>query len=330
MKKIGLGLIGLGYIGKTHLRNCLRLQSAKLIAVADISKKALAFAKKMGIKNLYQDYRELLKNEKIDAVIIALPTYMHSICAQEAAEAGKHIFIEKPLARNVYEGKEIVAKARKNCVKLMVGYPFRFASPFRRLKQDLVNGSLGEIQTTHATFIDSGPFFHRSEGFIPRPVPKWWFKKEKIGGGALLDQGSHLINLLRWYFGEVIDAKGYLGYRFNLEIEDYAVCILKFRQDQLAIVNVGWYSMQGIIKIEFYGTMKHAMASHNPSPKLITAIQLLTGKITPKFDKPYVKELQYMVYCIKNDLTPSVSGQDGLKDLETIYKIYKSLNTNKR
>ena len=98
MEKIKLGLIGLGYIGKIHLKHCQKLANAKLIAAADLSKKALKTAKEAGVKKLYTNYQQLLKDPEIDAVIIALPTHLHLKCATETAENQKHIFLEKPIA----------------------------------------------------------------------------------------------------------------------------------------------------------------------------------------------------------------------------------------
>ena len=108
MKQLNLGLIGLGYVGKTHLRHGTKLTGARVVAVSDVSKNALSKAKKMGIRNTYLDYQQLLKNPDIDAVIISLPTHLHKSCTLHAAEAGKDIFLEKPLARNPKEGKEIL------------------------------------------------------------------------------------------------------------------------------------------------------------------------------------------------------------------------------
>lgn len=323
MKEVGLGLIGLGYIGKTHLRHCLKLESARLVAVSDISKKALNFARKMGVRKTFRDYQQLLEDDRIDAVIIALPTYLHVSCAQEAAEAGKDIFLEKPLARNAVEGREITSKAEKCGVSLMVGYPFRFLPSFRDLKQKISTGVLGEVQTAYASLISSGPFIYRGETHVPHPVPSWWLEKESAGGGSLLDQGCHLINLLRWYFGEVADAKCNLGYRFNLDVEDHAICILKFRSGQTAITNVGWYSMKDQIKVEFLGSVKHAAAHYRSPSKIISALKLLAG-ITPEFDIPYLRELQHFVHYVREDLPPSPSGSDALRDLEVISLAYKN------
>ena len=325
MKSVKLGLIGLGYIGKVHLQNCLRIKSVDLVAVSDVSKKALNLAKKMGVKNTFKDYNQLLKDPTIDAVIISLPTYLHASSAVAAAEACKDVLLEKPLARNVTEGKEIVSIANKNDVKLMVGYDLRFSSSFRGLKEKMNNGVLGDVQIAYSTNIASGPFFHRSEGSIPRPVPAWWFDKNFTGGGALMDLGSHLINLLRWYFGEIIDIRSYLGYRFNLGIEDQATCIAKFASGTIAIINTGWFSMDFQVKVEVLGTVKHALASHPPSQenRIVTATRLLLTK-TSEYHQPHFRELEYFIHCVGNDLQPCTSGIDGLRDLEAITSAYEN------
>ena len=323
MKKVKLGLIGLGYAGKMHLRNGFKLENGKIVAVCDLSNKTLRFARSMGIKKIFRDYQQLLKEPNIDGVIISLPTHLHASCAQKAAEAGKHIFLEKPLARNVKEGKEIVAMVRRYCVNLMVGYPLRFSSSFRALKERIQSGTLGEVAVAHSTWVGPGPFFHRLKGYTPQPVPAWWFDRNLTGGGALMDLGSHLINLLRWYFGRVSDIKSFLGHRFNLEFEDSAICTAKFSSGPTAIVNVGWFSSEGKIRVELLGTAKHISASHAASNKVVAGIQLLIGK-TPKFDLPYLAELEHFVCCIKHGFHSNPDGDDALEDLKVISSAYKN------
>jgi predicted dehydrogenase len=323
MEKIRLGLIGLGYIGKIHLRHCQKIANAKLVAVADLSKKALKTAKQVGVKKLYTNYEELLKDHDIDAVIIALPTYLHLKCAKETAENQKHILLEKPIARNVAEAREIIAAAQKHSIKLMRGYPMRFATEFQQLKQKMNEGVLGDVEIAQATYISSGPLFHRAEGLTPTPVPEWWFNKELTGGGALIDIGSHLINILRWYFGEITDIKSHLSYRFNMPFEDSAICLAKFEKNTEAIITVGWFSQDYQLNIELYGTVKRIQTQHKPLNKLLAAIQMLTIGST-KFYNAHKAELQHFVDCLIKDKQPTPTGEDGLKDLEVIEKAYKN------
>ena len=321
LQKLKIGLIGLGYIGKTHLYNCLKLEDACLFAVADLSKKALNTARQLGIPNTYDNYSRLLENREIDAVIIALPTHLHAKCAKAAAEAQKHIMLEKPLARNLAEGKEILSAVRSEGVKIMVGYPLQFSLPFIKLKEEIENGELGEVQTAEATNINPGPFIHRAETGSPSPVPDWWWKKELTGGGALMDLGSHMINLARWYFGRVTDARSYLGHRFGLEQEDWAISLVKFKAGPLVTINVGWYSQKSQIKIDMHGTGSHLAAHYVQPGKIKTVAQLLLRR-TPDFYIPFKKEVQHFVKSIKKDFQPKPSGDEALEDLETIERAY--------
>jgi len=323
MKIVKLGIIGLGYIGTIHLRHSLKIKNACVLAVADLSKKALNKAKKVGVKKAFTNYEELLKEPEIDAVIIGLPTHLHLQCAKQVAEAKKHIFLEKPIARNIEEAKTILSSAKKNSVSLMIGYPLRFNTVFRNLKKELENGTVGDVEIAHAAYISTGPFMHRAEAHTPIPVPEWWFNKELTGGGALIDLGSHIINLLRWYFGEITYIKSLLGNRFNLGLEDSAICLTKFEKGTRAVINVGWFSQGYQLKIDVYGSVKTVTAQHSPSNPILTAFQMLTTGIS-KFYQPHYAELQYFVNCVINDTLPSPSGEDGLKDLEAIAQAYKN------
>jgi myo-inositol 2-dehydrogenase/D-chiro-inositol 1-dehydrogenase len=321
VKSVRLGIIGLGYVGQIHLRNGLRLANADIAAVADISAKALNKAKKTGTKTTYKNYEDLLRNPSIDAVVVALPTHLHLQCATQAAEAKKHIFLEKPIARNVREASEIVSVARKNSVKLMIGYPLRFNEEFRSLKLKVNDGTLGDVEIAQADFISSGPFFHRAEGYAPIPVPEWWFSKELTGGGALIDLGSHIINLLQWYFGEITSIKSCLGYRFNLDFEDSATCLAKFKSGTRAVMNVGWFLQGYQLKVEMYGTFGQAAREHKPGSRLKTVVQMLTRGYSD-FHKPHFDELQYFADCLANGTNPSPSGEEGLRDLKAISMAY--------
>jgi len=323
MKKVNLGIIGLGYVGQTHLRNALKLDTAKVVAVSDVSKKALDKARSFGVAKAYSDYNQLLKDPEVDAVVIALPTHLHLQCSLSAAESGKHIFLEKPMARNPSEAQQILSNVRKNSVSLMIGYPLRFNRSFASIKQDIAAGVLGDVEVAQATYINSGPFMHRAEGYAPIPVPEWWFNKELTGGGALIDLGSHMINLLRWYFGEITQVRSHLRHRFNLDFEDGAICIAKFESGPTAVINLGWFSQAYRLQVELFGTVSHVTAQHTPTGPTSTITQTLaTG--TTQFFRPHLLELQHFTTRIANDLNPSPSGEDGLKDLEAICAAYKN------
>jgi predicted dehydrogenase len=323
LKNVNLGIIGLGYIGQIHLRHSLKLQNARVAAVADVSPKALEQAKTYGVKKTYTDYVELLKDPEVDAVLISLPTHLHLKCTQAVAEAHKAIFLEKPIATNIGEAKEIISYAQNNNVKLMMGYPLRFNKEFERVKADLDNGLIGDVENAHATYISSGPFFHRAEGYSPVPVPEWWFNSQSTGGGVLIDLGCHVINLMRWFFGEITDVKSAFGHRYNMNFEDSAMCLAKFESGTTGLINVGWFSQEYLLRIDLLGSVKNVSATHMPPSQIGTAYQMLTKGISTFF-MPHLAELQHFVDCVVGDKTPFSSGLDGLHDLEAISKAYKN------
>lgn len=152
-------------------------------------------------------------------------------------------------------------------------------------------------------------------------MPQWWFKKELTGGGALIDVGCHLTNLLRWYFGELKDVKSHLEHRFNLDLEDHVICLIKFESGTVAVMTVGWFSQEFQVKVDLFGTVRHSEAQMTSENPLLTASQLLTTGLS-KFFWPYLAELQHFVHCLTQDLILSPSGKDALKDLEAIVQAY--------
>ena len=323
MRNIRLGLIGLGTVGQLHLKHALKLNNTDVVAVADSAKSALENAKSLGVKCTYSDYKRLLENPEVDGVLISLPTHLHLECAKQAAEAHKDIFLEKPIAVTVDEAKEVVLAAQRNSVKLMIGYPMRFNKNFIKLKEDLANGLIGAVENAHAVYVCAGPFVHRADGHSPVPVPDWWFDAQLTGGGVLVDLGCHIINLMRWLLGEIVDIKGQFGYRYNMGFEDSAMVLARFSSGSLAAINVGWYSQEYILRLDLLGSVRHVSAEHMPPPTATALYQMLTKGIS-SFNQPHFYELQYFVDCLQNDVVPVTSGLDGLRDLEAISKAYKN------
>jgi myo-inositol 2-dehydrogenase/D-chiro-inositol 1-dehydrogenase len=319
LRKLSLGLIGAGNMGQIHLSNCIRLKNAKLVAVADIAEKSLVAARKTGVKQLYKDYEELLKDKSVDAVIISLPTYLHAEAAVKAVEQGKHVFVEKPMTRDVVEAERIVSAVKANGVKLMVGYPMRFTTAFANLKKEVELGKLGHVQIAIANHISTGPFFNRVEESIPKPVPTWWFDKKLTGGGALVDLGCHMIDLLRWYFGEVTAIKCYLGHRFNMDFEDHATCTLKFRNGTVGVVNAGWFSTYHKVQVDLFGTANYVNAA-SKSPSLFDYAKSVLGLA---ISSTFYDELEYFVDCLFSDTQPEPSAEEGLEVQKLIERIYE-------
>jgi len=331
LKRVNLGIIGLGNQGKLNLHNSLRLKEARVLAAADLSEKALRYAKNRGVKNVYTNYEDLLKDDEIEGVIVNLPNFLHLEGAVKAAEAGKHILLEKPLARNVEEGEKIVSAVRKNGVKLMVAFALRYSPILRKAHDEIADGLFGSVQIVEATNVSSGPFTPRSDSVGPVQVPQWWLDKELAGGGVLLDLGSHMIDLLGWYFGEVVYVKSYLEHLFKNDLEDVATCVLKFKDGPIATVKVGWFSKALLQSIQVCGTTKNVLIQISPKPALQVIWKGIATKVGLNNSDAYYLQLKHFVECLQKDEEPQPSGEEGLRCQQIISQAYENtLNSPKK
>jgi predicted dehydrogenase len=186
--------------------------------------------------------------------------------------------------------------------------------------------------------IVSGPFSH---GDIPQPVPEWWFDPEKVGGGALLDIGYHLIDLYRFFAGDCHLLSSHLKHKFNLPVEDAAIAVLQ--SDKLpttGIVHVGWYqqmiSSGTDMRVILHGDYAYISSEQFAPSNIYTyafkeGIKNVFRKIGGRRIRPltfshydaYDQELAHFFYCLENDLEPSVSAIDGLRTVEVIEEAYR-------
>ena len=330
MDYLKIGIAGAGGQGRKHLLNCLRMKKTKVIAVADTSKSVLSKISKLGIRT-YQDYREMIENNKLDAVIISLPNYLHKDCCILSSERGCDILVEKPMARNLKEGKQIADHVRRSGVNLMVGMCHRFIRGCQELKEAVEKETLGQIEFASALFF-TGPF--TSGG---RRVPEWIFDPDRIGGGALLDAGCHLIDLFLWFFGEVRSVTGYVESNFSLGYDDYSEVSMRFENGVNALAVASWRARVPCYRVEIVGEggrkvifskkfgifdlgLRRGLSSFVKERLL----QRMRGRpFLPLGDDIYYEELDYFVKCILNDEEPKPDGDDWLKVSRVIDLVYQ-------
>ena len=336
MKRLRIGIAGVGGQGKKHLLNCLRLKNVKVVAVADRSKRLLSEISPKEVKG-YLDYHDMITKEKPDAVVIALPNYLHEDCCIISADTGCDIFVEKPLAMNTDEGKRVAECVRKNGVRLMVGMSHRFIKGCQKLKEEIDTETIGRIDFASTLFF-TGPFF------AGRRVPTWMFDPDKIGG-ALLDSGCHMIDLLLWYFGDVNSVVGHTESQFNLGYDDYAEVLMRFKNGVNALVVVSWRSRIPCYRIEVVGEYGRRIAlsekfgifdigvwKHLPTFVMENLAQRIRGRpFLPLGDSIYYNELDYFVSSILNDEEPKPGANDWLKVSEIIDLVYlQNLSKNRK
>ena len=192
MDKVRIGIIGCGGIANNkHMPAPHRLPDVELVAFCDIIvERAEKAAKEYGIEGakVYEDYKELLKDETIDVVHVLTPNREHSFITVDALEAGKHVMCEKPMAINTEEAQKMLDAAKRTGKKLTIGYQNRYRPDSWYLKRACDNGDLGEI------------YYAKAHAIRRRAVPTWgvFLNEEEQGGGPLIDIGTHALDLTLW------------------------------------------------------------------------------------------------------------------------------------
>jgi predicted dehydrogenase len=224
MSKLNWGLIGCGDISRKRVAPALRdLETCELIAV-NRSRVELAesFAREFGARRWYSDWRELIADSEVEAVYIATPVYLHAEQTIAAAEAGKHVLCEKPMAMNIAECDRMIAACQANGVGLGIAYYRHFYPVLLRVKEIIASGEIGKPVLAQVNAF---------ERFNPQPGDDryWLLEKAKAGGGPMMDFGCHRIEILLNLFGSIQRTKSMVGRTlFEREVEDTCVASFEF------------------------------------------------------------------------------------------------------
>ena len=315
MKKVKVCLIGSGRAGMIHARNMAgSVPGGEIYAACDPDiSAAKAAAEELGIETYYQDYTEALSDEQIDAVIIACPTKYHREIAVAAANEGKHIFCEKPMASTPEECDEMIEVCRKNHVKLQMGFMRRFDKNFRRGKEIVESGAVGRVAML------------KSNTYGPSE-PKEWMYDIRKNQGPIGEVNSHDLDIVRWY-AESEPKKIYAvgnNFRSPEKAEDYPdyydSCSLtvEFENGVIGVITGAQYVQYGYdARTEILGTdgiVKIGTQNAN-SVETVTKDMKIHGDSMDSwrtlFKDAYVAEAQAFIDSIIEDTEPAVTGLDG-------------------
>ncbi len=251
METVGVGVIGCG-IGKWHLEGYDTDPRARVLAISGLEDRCKEIAIAHKVPDVYTDYRELLARPDIQAVSIAVPNFLHVSIGMDAIAAGKHVLIEKPLARNTAEGARLVGAAEDAGLILGIVFNRRSRSDMQVLKRYIDRGDLGEIYHARA-------YWNRRAG-IPG-LGTWFTSKDGAGGGPLIDLGVHVLDMALWLMDEpeVIRASAatynkigvqgignWTGNRFDAttekpyEVEDFATAFLRTESGSTLSLEASW------------------------------------------------------------------------------------------
>ena len=341
MQRTKVAILGAGFITDIHMESYHRfVPEAEVVAVyARNGEKAKAFAEKYTIPQWYDDIDAILEKSGCEVVDICLPNYLHATTAIKAAEAGKHIIIEKPLAITLEEADSMIEACKKAGVKLMYAEELCFAPKYERVRQMVNEGAIGDIYMLKQSEKHSGPH------------TDWFYDIDLAGGGVLMDMGCHAMAWFRWMLknSKVVSVYATMStvlHKQRTKGEDNSVVIIEFENGVTAVAENSWAKHGGMDdKCEVYGTegviyadlfMGNSAISYSKNgygyamEKADTTVGWSFTVFEEAFNQGYPHELKHFIECVQQDKQPLVTGEDGRAVLEIIYAAYASAKEGKK
>jgi len=311
-------VIGVGNMGKHHARLYSQLPGSKLVAVSDVNEDV---GKEMALQfscKYYKDYKEMLAKERIDVVSIVVPTKLHKDVAMACMNAKKHVLVEKPIADNVADAKEMIESAKKNKVKLAVGHIERFNPAVQKLKELVDEGKLGKITSLMAKRV----------GLFPPQIKD---------ANVVIDLATHDIDVFSYILGkEPTRIYASAGHALINKREDYAEIFLGYNGTN-GMIQVNWITPVKIRNLSVTGTKGYAELNY-----ITQELTLYESKYERKFGdfgdfvvkfgeptkidvaikkgEPLKLELESFLRAVHEDKEPLVNGDVGLRTLEIALK----------
>jgi len=327
-RKVKIAVIGTGRMGSVHTRNIARLvPEADLVAVCDIRLEvAQAVADELGIQRVVQDYHELMADPEIEAILIATSTDTHAFIMKDVAEAGKHIFCEKPLALELDKIDEALEAVEKAGVKLQVGFNRRFDKSFQKVREIVASGEIGRPCILRITNRD--PDFPAME-FL------------RVSGGIFLDLAIHDFDMVRFQLGEVVEVYAAGGVLIEPKLNEFGdidtdVVILKFANGAVGTIDNSRKAVYGYDqRLEVFCSNGTAMANNEAETTIMKGNQqgFLSAKppyfFMQRYAPCYVDEVRQFIECVRDDKPTPVNGSDGRAAVVLGYAAWKSLRENR-
>ena len=327
---VTVGIIGAGRIGRVHVESiCTKVGNAKIKALADpfMNEETDLWAKKMGVEITTKDYKEILADPEIDAVLICSSTDTHSPISVEAIQAGKHVFCEKPIDHDVAKIKEVIDALAKNPVKYQVGFNRRFDHNFEAVRDAVAAGKIGDTHIIKITSRDPEP-----------PCADY----VKVSGGMFLDMTIHDFDMVRFLAGcnaaEVYVEAAVLVDPAIGEAGDVdtAVITLKMENGAIAVIDNSRQAVYGYDqRAEVFGS-KGMVATGNDtaSAAVISNVDGVTGEkplhfFLERYMDAYAKEIKCFIEAIENDTETPLGVEDGLQPVLMGLAAKKSLEEHR-
>jgi predicted dehydrogenase len=325
---LSVAIVGAGGIGSIRARTIAASGCGRVCAVADAdAARALALAERYSAAAA-AEWRSVVARPDVDAVVISTPTKFHAEVAVEALEAGKHVLCEKPLARTAQEARRMVEAARRAKRVLKTGFNYRQMAHTRKTKELLEAGAIGPVYFLRCRY---------GHGGRPGYEKHWCTDADLSGGGALQEQGIHIVDLIRMFLGEpsrvLAETRRYF-WPFH-EVEDNCFCLFETPAGQMAQLHVSWTQWRNILEVEIFGRdgyLRLEGRGGHYGPQRLT-----WGRRQPNHSRPaeqvfsfgeeddsWSREWQEFVESIRNGRDAFATAKEGLRTQQLIEAAYRS------
>lgn len=333
----GFGLIGCGAIAPVHADAVTRIENARLVAVCDaVEERARALAQKHGA-DWHADYRKLLAREDIQVVNVLTWSGLHAEIGGEAAHAGKHVICTKPIDVTLEKIDALIRTCREHGVKLGATHQFRNFESFARAKRAIEEGRLGRIYFGNA-FVP----WSRSQEYYDSAEWRGTWKWD--GGGCLMNQGIHYVDLIQWLVGPVAEVQAYTDtVAHRIEVEDVAAAALRFENGALGLIMGSTAVYKGLpSRIEVHGAAGNVAIEGEKLVRWQVGDEELAaaapvsgmGATDPTAGlseavAAHVAQISDVLRAIEEDRDPVISGDEARKSVAIVLAIYESARTGR-
>lgn len=315
------GVIGASGVARRRAMPAIqKAEGAELQAlmVRDLDR-ARRLAEEFGAKVGYDSVEALLSDEAVDAVHVATPVYLHREQVIRAAESGKHVLCEKPMAMSSKECRDMIAACRANGVELMVCFLLRFQPALRKIKKIIASGQLGTVMEARCQLMK----------WMPRDQDAWRIDPERSGGGVLMDIGSHTLDILSALLGDIVEVSAFLDHRvFGWKVEDTAHVLMRFESGAYGRTTVSFAVPHSESFLEVYGTKGTALVYTTTPHAEGWTIRIYSDEGPKEWSTPsedlYQAEVEHFARVLAGEEPSLAPGIAGLRNLAAIEAAYRS------
>ena len=332
-KVVGVGIFGTGLSATQHLAGIAGTTNGRVVAIAGRSmEKAQVLASQWGIPQVYGSMEELVSDPNVEVVHTCVPPDIRVPVVRACARAGKHVLIEKPMARTVAEADQIIDSCERAGVLLSAMFQNRFTPLAKRLKQAVDDGELGRILLVTL----SAKWFRTAEYYVESG---WRGTAEREGGAVLINQAIHSIDLLQWIMGPVAELSGLTATTLHpIEMEDTGVAMLRFGNGAIGSIVATTVAYPGFSdRLEVHGERGTACLIQGEGrlewnlrgeePRIETASSQVSHGVSDPAATPsqgHTDQFSDFYLAIREGRQPSITGRDGRAALEIVEAIYQS------